>query len=83
MCLTIISGIMLFFNLGLVVFKKYNFAHFLITLNVLALVNGLNTWLYNFEVPQNKLSEFLSKFQMLGVSSKIIDIEKRLPENFA
>lgn len=49
MCLTIISGIMLFFNLGLVVFKKYNFAHFLITLNVLALVNGLNTWLYNFD----------------------------------
>ena len=49
MMLSIISGILLFFNLSLVIFKKYNYAHFLITLNVMTLVVGLNTWLYNFD----------------------------------
>lgn len=48
MNLVIISAISLVFNLVLVIVKKYNFAHFLITINVLTLVIGLNSWLYSF-----------------------------------
>ena len=48
MCLAIINGICLLFNLILVIFKKYNIAHFIITVNVLTLVLGLNSWLYSF-----------------------------------
>lgn len=47
--LAIVSGICLLFSLSLVIFKKYNFAHFLITINVLTLISGLNSWLYNFD----------------------------------
>ena len=46
--LTILSILFLSFNLAVLVIKKYNFVHFLITLNVLLFVVGLNSWLYNF-----------------------------------
>jgi len=46
--LVLISLIFIVFNLGLLIIKKYNFVHFLITINVLTLVVGLNAWLYNF-----------------------------------
>ena len=46
--LVIISLLALAYNLGLLIAKKYNFAHIFITLNVLFAVIGLNGWLYNF-----------------------------------
>ena len=48
MILVIVSGISLVFNLVLLIVKKYNFAHFFITISILLLVIGLNFWLYNF-----------------------------------
>ena len=48
MLIVIISSISLVFNLILLIVKKYNFAHFLITISILTLVLGLNFWLYNF-----------------------------------
>ncbi len=48
MILVIVSLLALVYNLGLLIAKKYNFAHIFITLNVLFAVIGLNFWLYNF-----------------------------------
>lgn len=48
MLAVIISGLFLLFNLALIIIKKYNFAHFIMAINVLTLVVGLNAWLYNF-----------------------------------
>jgi hypothetical protein len=49
MWLVIISSFFLVFNICLLIVKKYNFAHFFIAVNVLTLVLGFNSWLYNFD----------------------------------
>lgn len=46
--LVIISAILLLFDISLLIVKKYNFVHFFMALNVLTLVIGFNSWLYNF-----------------------------------
>ena len=48
MILVIVSGISLVFNIILLIVKKYNFAHFFITISILLLVIGLNFWLFNY-----------------------------------
>ena len=47
--LVIVSGLSLIFSIILLVVKKYNFTHFMITLSVLTLVLGANKLLYNFD----------------------------------
>ncbi len=42
-----------------------------------------NTWLYNYEVPSDKLSEFIIKFETNEFDGQIIDIDKYIPDNFA
>ena len=47
--LLVVNVLYLLFNLSLLIFKKYNYAHFFLTLNVLFIVLSLNDLLYNFE----------------------------------
>lgn len=47
--LLVVSGIFLIFNISLLIIKKYNFAHFFMAANVLTLVVGFNSLLYNFD----------------------------------
>lgn len=47
--LTIVSAIFLLFNISLLAIKKYNFVHFFMAVNVLTMVVGLNSLLYNFD----------------------------------
>ena len=49
MMVVIISALFLLFNLSILIIKKYNFVHFLMTVNILTLVIGLNAWLFNFD----------------------------------
>lgn len=49
MMLVIVSSLFLVYNLSLLIIKKYNFVHFLMSFNVLFAVIGLNSWLYNFD----------------------------------
>ena len=54
--------------------------HYLVT--VMRENNGI-TMLYNYEVPYDKLMEFILKFNNNELDGQIIDIDKYIPENFA
>ena len=68
------------------VFNAEHLRHYAETVSYLVTVmheHDSHTWLYNYEVPQEKLGDFILKFKMEGVDGQIVDIERHLPENFA